>query len=157
MRRAAAYGRNWVSKIKVCMQEVLFCISWFAFRQESTDTESRLDFLETAAAPFFQEAYQVIEKHRHNAQEDDTHQEPIHFKYLAWIYNQISQPISCRQELSDNHPNQTQSYIYLHIADDCGDGAWQHHLWQRMETVAAQGIDKFDFAGVDCGEAGIKA
>jgi len=78
-------------------------------------------------------------------------------KYLAGIDDQISQSVSCRQEFSDDHPHQAQSDIDLHIADDCRDGARQHHLRQCMEPVAAQGIDQLNFAGIHCGEAGVKA
>lgn len=49
-------------------------------------------------------------------------------KYLAGIYDQISQSVSCGQEFSDDHANQAKADIHLHIADDCRDGAWKHHL-----------------------------
>ena len=58
-------------------------------------------------------------------------------EYLAGIDNQIPEPVSCRQKLSDNHPHQTQSDIDLHIADDCRDGTRQHDLCQGMKTVAS--------------------
>ena len=40
------------------------------------------DYSETAAAPFFQQTDQRIEEHRHDAQKDDAHQKPIHFKQV---------------------------------------------------------------------------
>ena len=41
------------------------------------------EFLEASRAPFFKEADEGVQKRRHDAQKDDAHQEPIHFKHLA--------------------------------------------------------------------------
>lgn len=41
-------------------------------------------------APFFQETDKCIQKHRHDAEEHNAKQQPIHFKYLAGIDDQIT-------------------------------------------------------------------
>lgn len=78
-------------------------------------------------------------------------------KYLAGIYDQISQPVSCRQEFSYDDAHQAQSDINLHIADDSRYRAWQYHLRQCVEAVSAQCVDQLDLPGIDGGEAGVKA
>lgn len=78
-------------------------------------------------------------------------------EYLTGIYDQISQSVSCRQEFSYDNSHQAQPDIDFHIADDGRYRAWQHHLCQCVEPVAAQGIDQLDLPGIDSGEAGIQA
>lgn len=110
----------------------------------------------TPPAPFFQQIDQGIEHHCHEAEENNTHQQPIHLKYLTGINNQIPQPAPRCQKFPDHNPHQAESDVDLHIADDGRDGAWQYDLGKGMPFVPAQGIDQLDLLLIHSGKAGIQ-
>ena len=97
-----------------------------------------------------------IQRHRHNAQQHDRHDQPIHLEHLARINDQVPQPVPRRQEFPDHHPDQAKPDIDLHIADHSRHGARQHDFKKRMPPRPVQGIDQLDLFPVDSGEAGVQ-
>lgn len=110
----------------------------------------------TPPAPFFQQIDQGIEHHCHEAEENNTHQQPIHLKNLTRIDDQIPQPAPCRKELPDYDTHQAEPDVDLHITDDGGDRAWKHHLGKCVPLGAPKGIDQLDLLLVYPGKAGIQ-
>ena len=76
------------------------------------------------------------------------HQEPIHFKDLAGIDDQISQSVSGSQKFADDHAHQAEADVDLHIAENGRYAAGKHNLCKRMEAAAAQGVDQLDLSRV---------
>ncbi len=105
---------------------------------------------------FLQHPDHRIQRHCHNAQQDNGHEKPVHLEYLARVDDQISQSVPCRQEFSDHHTHQAQPDIDLHIADDRRHGARQYDFEQRVPAVSVECIDEFDLFLVYGGEAGIQ-
>lgn len=107
-------------------------------------------------APLLQQIDQRIQKHRHDAEQDNAHQQPIHLKYLTGINDQIPQPAPRCQKFPDHNPHQAEPDIDLHIADDGRDRAWKYDLAEGMPLVPAQGIDQLDLLLVHPDKAGIQ-
>lgn len=85
------------------------------------------------------------------------YQNAIPSKYLTGVYDQISEPVSCGKEFSDDHAHQAESDIYLHITDDRRNGAWQYYFRKRVEPIAPQCVDQLDFTRIYDGKAGVQA
>lgn len=82
--------------------------------------------LKVFVTPFSQQTDQCIEEHRHDAEQYDAHQKPIHFEDLAGVDNEVSESVSCGQEFSDDDAYQAKADIDFHVADDRGDGTWNY-------------------------------
>ena len=61
-----------------------------------------------AQAVFFEKVDEGVERHCHNAQDDDGHEEPIHLEYLAGVDNKIPKPVPCRQKFPDDNSHKAQ-------------------------------------------------
>ncbi len=85
------------------------------------------------------------------------YQNAIPSKYLTGIYDQISEPVSCGKEFSDDHAHQAESDIYLHITDDCRNGTWQYYFLKRVEPIAPQCVDHLDITIIKKKKDGVKA
>lgn len=99
-------------------------------------------------APFFQKIDQGVQKHRHNAQDYDGHEEPIHLEYLAGVDDKVSEPVPCRQKFPDDDPDKAQSDIDFHIADNRGQRVREHDFCERLHAAALQGVNKLYFPWV---------
>ena len=109
-----------------------------------------------SGTPFLQQVDKSVEGHGHEAQKHDGHQEPIHLEHLAGVDDEIPQAASGRQEFSDDDSYQAQADIDLHVADDGGDGTWQHHLDKGLQPTPPEGVDQLDLPRVHSGEAGVQ-
>lgn len=97
-----------------------------------------------------------IQRHRHNTEQHDRHDQPIHLKYLAGVNDQISQSVPRRKEFPDHYPDQAQPDIDFHIAYYSGDRAGKYHFKKGVPPCSVQGIDEFDLFPVNSGEAGVQ-
>lgn len=110
-----------------------------------------------AQAVFFKKVDEGVERHCHNAQDDDGHEEPIHLEYLAGVDNKIPKPVPCRQKFPDDNSHKAQPDIDFHVADDGRQRVGEHHFDEGLQAAALQGVDELDFARVYGDETAVQA
>ncbi len=101
---------------------------------------------------FFQKIDESIEKDRHHAKQHNAHEQPIHFKYLAGVNDQVAQTFAGGKKFTDDDAHQTKADVDLHIIDDGGNAAGKNHLCQYMTAGSVQRVDQFDLAGIHLDE-----
>ena len=55
-------------------------------------------------------------------------------------------PLLAGQEFSDDDAHQAEADVDLHVADDGGDGTWQHHLDKGLQPAPPEGVDQLDLS-----------
>ena len=99
---------------------------------------------------------ECIQTHGKQAEKTDAHEEPIHFEHLTGINNQIPQPFFRSKKFPNDHPDQTQSDIYLHIADDRRNRTWKHNFSQYLMPFPAKCIDQRHLSRIRGHKTGIQ-
>ncbi len=99
--------------------------------------------------PFFSQTDQRIESHRHDTEQEDRHQQPIHFEDLTGVDDQVAESVSGGEKFSDDDTDQTQTDVDFHVADDRRNGTRQYDFCQRMAFGAVERVDQFDLFRVD--------
>ena len=106
--------------------------------------------------PGFQKVDGGIQTHGKQAEETDAHEKPIHFENLTGVNNQIPQTFFRSQKFPDNHPDQTQPDIYLHITDDRWNRTGKHDFGQYLPAFSAKRIDQRHLSRIRRHKTGIQ-
>lgn len=105
---------------------------------------------------FLNEIQNGIQPHCDHAQDYDGHQHPCQLKGLGTVDDQISKPLPCTNEFTDDHADQAQSNIDFHHTQDERHGKRKDNLCQFVFFCAAEGADEFQFFRVSFAEAGVE-
>ena len=81
-----------------------------------------------------------------------------HVSLKVWkvVDDQISKPLPCTNEFTDDHADQAQSNIDFHHTQDERHGRRKDNLCQFVFFCAAEGADEFQFFRVSFAEAGVE-
>ena len=97
-----------------------------------------------------------VQPHRHDTQQHDGHEQPVHLENLARVNDQISQSVPCCQEFSDYNTHEAEPDVDFHIADDRRNRAWKHNFKQCVPAIPVECIDEFDLFFVNRGKTGVQ-
>ena len=106
---------------------------------------------------FFQKIDKGVKQDGHDTEQHDAHEQPIHFKYLAGVNDQIAQAFAGGKKFADDDAHQTKADVDLHVVDDGRDTARQDNLCQYMAAGSVQGVDQLDLPGIHLDESVVQA
>lgn len=98
----------------------------------------------------------LIQSRCHETENDDAHHDPIQFKDLTAIDDQISKPhIGC-EKFSDDNAHKTQADVDFHVADQRRKVLGKDNLKKFIFFGAAKGFDQQKFVGIGGDKAGVQ-
>ena len=77
-------------------------------------------------------------------------------QHLTGIDDQISEPASRCQKLSNHNAHKTQADVHFHTADDHRYAGGKDDFKERMPSAAVERVYEFDFLPVNGGKTGVQ-